>query len=117
MNVDHRQELLEGDPPRITAQVVDWDYKRMHLFQTMYHASKGYLAATNEVLFVHVNTVERRSAPFPDAVQAELAEITTVHEALGVPDGAFRTLGIPAAGHPRGLVITSLLGRAAKAPL
>jgi acyl-CoA thioester hydrolase len=94
MNVDYQREVFEGDPLRITTQMLDWDHKRIHVFHQMYHAAEGYLAATNEVLLVHVCTRERRSAAFPAAAQAELARIAAAHERLGVPEGAFRTLGI-----------------------
>jgi acyl-CoA thioester hydrolase len=94
MNVDYRREVFEGDPLRIETRLLDWDHKRFHVFHEMYHAAEGFLAATNEVLFVHLSMRERRSVPFPDAVQTELARIAAAHERLGVPEGAFRTLGI-----------------------
>ena len=39
------EALFEGAPLRITTQLVDFDAKRMHFIQCMYHAGQGFLAA------------------------------------------------------------------------
>jgi acyl-CoA thioester hydrolase len=94
MNLDYRRELFEGNPLRIATQLLDWDHKRLHIFHQMYHATEGFLAATNEVLFAHVCLAQRRSVPLPESAQAALARVASAHERLGVPEGAFRRLGI-----------------------
>jgi acyl-CoA thioester hydrolase len=94
MNLDYRRELFEGDPLRITTQLLDWDHKRLHIFHKMCHATGDFLAATNEVLFAHVCLEQRRSVPLPETAQAALARVAAAHERLGVPEGAFRRLGI-----------------------
>ncbi|HEY5658867.1 MAG TPA: thioesterase family protein [Myxococcota bacterium] len=94
MNLDYRRELFEGDPLRITTQLLDWDPKRLHIFHQMHHATRGFLAATNEVLFAHVCLTRRRSVPLPEAAQAALARVASAHASLGVPEGAFRRLEI-----------------------
>ena len=94
MNVDYQQELFDKYPIRTTAQLLDWDHKRVHFFHSMYHGSEGYLAATSEVLFVNVHMETRSSAPFSEAIQARTADVAASHAELGVPEGAFRKLGI-----------------------
>jgi len=94
MNVDYLQELYENDPLRITTQLLAWDHKRVHYFHHMYHAKKGFLAATNECLGINVNLESRRSEPFPEPIQAILAEIYEAHQHLPLPAGAGRQLGI-----------------------
>jgi len=94
MNVDYQRELFEGHPIRTTAQLLDWDHKRIHFFHAMYHGTEAYLAATSEVLFVNVCMEQRRSAPFSEEIRARIADVAASHAALGVPPGAFRKLGI-----------------------
>jgi len=94
MNLDYRREVFEGDALRITTQLLDWDHKRMHLFHQMYRGEGPEVAATSEVLLSFVCMKERRSASWPEAIQARLARVAAAHARLGVPEGAFRKLGI-----------------------
>ena len=93
-NLDYIQEVFEGDPIRVTTQVLDFDAKRLHYIHTMYHAEKGFLSATNECLSIHVDLASRKSAPFSDDLQKRLGDLLDAHQKLGVPDRAFRELGI-----------------------
>ena len=94
MNLDYHDEIFEGEALRITTQLLDWDHKRMHLFHRLHRGEAQAAAATSEVLFSFVCMVERRSARWPEAIQAGLARVAAAHAALGVPEGAFRKLGI-----------------------
>jgi acyl-CoA thioester hydrolase len=94
IHVNYLQELLEGDPIRVTFQLLDWDPKRLHFFEHMYHGSEGYLAATSEQLALHVDMANRRTAPFPAAVQTRLAALMTAHAALPRPPQVGRVMGI-----------------------
>lgn len=93
-NLDYVQEVFDGDPIRVTTQVLDYDAKRLHYIHCMYHAEKGFLSATNECLSIHVDMQTRKSAPFSDGLQRTFAEMLEAHSKLGVPDQAFRKLGI-----------------------
>ncbi len=94
MNVDYLQELFEGDPIRVETQLLDWDYKRVHYIHMMYHVEKGYLAATNECLGMHVGYESRKSEPFPDTVQTGLESMLTAHKTIKLPKQVGRKLGI-----------------------
>ena len=94
MNVDYLGEVFAGDSVRIVSRLMDCDYKRLHYFHEMHHATKACLAATNEVLSIHVDMATRHSAPFPPDVQARLAEMKTAHAALPLSPQAGRKLGI-----------------------
>ena len=94
MNVDYMQELFEGDPIRVETKLVDYDHKRVHYIHLMYHAEKGFLAATNECLGMHVGYESRKSEAFPDAVQADLAQMLADHNTLEMPKQVGRKLGI-----------------------
>ena len=92
--VTYQREVLEGDPLRITTQVLDFDHKRAHYFHRMHHAEEGWLAATNELLSLHIDTGKRRSTPFPEDVAARWAEVHAAHAALPRPPEAGRPMGI-----------------------
>ena len=92
--VTYQREVLEGDPLRITTQLLDYDHKRAHYFHRMYHAEEGYLAATNELLSLHIDTRKRRSTPFPDEILARWADVHAGHAALPPPPEAGRAMGI-----------------------
>jgi acyl-CoA thioester hydrolase len=87
------RELHEGDGVHVTSQVVDFDEKRFHIYQEMYHAD-GWLAATGESLGLHIDMSGPRVAPIPDHIQARLQMYKTAHDALGWPDRAGRSIGI-----------------------
>ena len=82
VHVNYLQELVLGDPVKVTFQLLDWDAKRLHFFEEMYHAEKGYLAATSEQLSLHVDMASRRSAEFPDHIQERLARLMADHASL-----------------------------------
>ncbi|MBL4721121.1 MAG: thioesterase family protein [Alphaproteobacteria bacterium] len=94
MNVSYKREVLEGDPLRFTTQLVDADEKRLHFFHQMFHATEGYLAATNEVLSVHVDLDSRRIAPMPDALRQRVDALWRLHRDLPRPEPVGRTMGI-----------------------
>src|SRR5258708_660269 len=72
MHIGYERELKRGDPLRISAQLIDADAKRLHLFHAMYHAESGVCAATIEMLLLHVDLGSRRSAPFPEPQRAAI---------------------------------------------
>jgi acyl-CoA thioester hydrolase len=60
----------------------------------MYHAEKGYLAATSEQMCIHVDMKARRASPFPEATQKKIAALAKAHEGLARPAQAGRVIGI-----------------------
>jgi len=93
-NVRYLQEVKEGDPLRITVQLLDFDAKRAHYFMQMYHADDKFLSATAEQINMHIKFPERRSAPYPDATYAKLESMMADHSKLDSPDGVGAPLGI-----------------------
>jgi acyl-CoA thioester hydrolase len=95
-HVTYHREVREGDPLRFTTQLLGYDAKRLHYFHAMYHATEGYLAATNELMSLHVALVTRRGAPMTGAILARLAAIQQAHEALPRPPQVGRVMGLTA---------------------
>lgn len=93
-NLDFVQEVFDGDPIRVTTQVLDFDHKRLHYIHCMYHAESGFLSATNECLSMHVDMESRKSTPFSQDLQNLFSEMLEAHKKLPQPDRAFRQLGI-----------------------
>ena len=94
MNLDYLGEVFAGERVRIVSRLVDHDHKRIHYFHEMLHEAKGFVAATNELLAMHVDMATRRSAPFPAHVQALLAAMKAAHATLPLPPQLGRKLGI-----------------------
>ena len=93
-HVNYLGELRLGERFRITTQLLGFDDKRIHYFHRMYHAEHGYLAATTELLSVHVDLTIRRVAPMPHDVQAPLGDTMASHRAVGPPAQAGRGIGL-----------------------
>lgn len=94
-HVTWQRELCEGEPYRVTSQILAYDEKRIHQFQRMYHAEVGYLAATAEWLNLHVDLETRRVSPWPDFVLQSLATFTAGQRGLGYPVEAGRKMIVP----------------------
>ena len=93
-HITYDRELLEGDPVRVTSRLLDFDAKRLHYFHEMHHAEQGYLAATNELLGIHIDMGIRRSSPMPDRLLQRLAEVKQAHAALPPAPQVGRRIGI-----------------------
>lgn len=89
------RELRSGQEVRVALRLVNYDDKRMHLFQEMHHAREGWTAATCEQIALHVDMETRRVAPFPDDVLERLALMKAAHGALPAPEGLGRPVNMP----------------------
>jgi acyl-CoA thioester hydrolase len=94
-HITYEREVSEGDPLRVTTQLLAFDAKRLHIFHRMFHAEQDWLAATSEWLNLYVDLNTRRVGTFPDALQQRLSAMQTAHDALGWPEQAGRTIRVP----------------------
>ena len=95
-HVTYHREVRSADPLRFTTLLLGHDAKRIHYIHAMYHARDGYLAATNELMSLHVSAATRRSTPMGDDVLARLAAIQKAHDALPRPPQVGRVMGLTA---------------------
>jgi acyl-CoA thioester hydrolase len=100
MHITYQREVREGDRLRITTQLVDFDAKRMHFIQCMYHAGQGFLAATDEWLIMCVDLRQRKAVAFPEPLREFLAATKRAHAAVPLPPEAGRRINL-ANGRPR----------------
>ena len=87
-HITYQAELKEGDPYRVTTQVLAVDDKRVHQFQSLYHGEDGYLAATAEWLNLHVDLGTRRVSPFPDEIRSAFIAVAKMQHGMPVPPEA-----------------------------
>jgi acyl-CoA thioester hydrolase len=94
MNVTYIREVVEGDPLRFTTQLLEFDDRKFRYFHNMYHAEQGYLAATNELLSLHIDLSTRRVGRMDEGIAGRLQQVFDAHTALPPPPGAGRVLGM-----------------------
>src|SRR5437867_2270582 len=93
-HVTYHREVRAGDPLRFTTLLLAHDDKRIQYFHAMYHGGEGWLAATNELMSLHVGRATRRAAPMASEILARLAAIQRAHDALPRPPQAGRAIGL-----------------------
>src|SRR4051812_42112175 len=91
----YQRELTAGETVRVTIQLIDYDDKRLHLYQEARHAVEGWTAATCENLSLHVDMTTRKVAPFPDDILDNLAVMKVAHASLKPPAALGRIIGVP----------------------
>jgi acyl-CoA thioester hydrolase len=94
MNVDYLNEVFAGETVTEASRLLDFDGKRLHYFHEMLRESAAALAATNEIVALHVGMADRRSAPFPPEVRRRLEAMKAAHAALPPPLRVGRKLGL-----------------------
>ena len=90
------RELHEGDRVICTFQLIDFDAKRFHLFQELWHED-GWLAATGEALTLHVDQSGEmpKVAAMPEKIMTKLAAMKEAQKHLPLPERAGRKIGVP----------------------
>lgn len=92
-HVAYLRELHVNDTVRVTFQLVDFDAKRFHSYQEIWHED-GWLAATGEALTLHVDQSGPRVAPMPRDVLDKVAAVAAAHANLPRPDRVGASIGI-----------------------
>jgi acyl-CoA thioester hydrolase len=96
VHLRYLRELHDDDPVRVTFQLLDYDAKRMHYFQQLFHATESWVAATSENMSVHVDMEAKKTAPFPAEITRCLAKMKAAHAKLPLPEAVGRGVAMPA---------------------
>ncbi len=80
--LDRYAPVQAGDTLGVRYRLLGYSYKRVHSMAFVVNETKQEIAATVELLDSHANLVERRTAPWPDEVAAQLAVLLERHHAL-----------------------------------
>jgi acyl-CoA thioester hydrolase len=94
-HVRYLREIHEDDPVRVTFQLLDFDSKRVHYFQQLFHATEGWMSATSENMTLHVDMTTKKVAPFPETVMRTLGRMKASHARLPRPEAAGRSIAMP----------------------
>jgi acyl-CoA thioester hydrolase len=92
----YERELLLCDRVRVGTQILGMDGKRLHLAHEMFMVASRQRAATQELMYLHVNLSTRRVVPFPDGIRERVAAAAAAHGHLRHPDWAGRRIAMPA---------------------
>jgi acyl-CoA thioester hydrolase len=95
IHVRYLRELNEGDPVRVTFQLLAFDSKRIHYFEQLFHATEGWVSATSENMTLHVDMTAKKVAPFPTSIVRSLARMRAAHSQLPRPEAAGRRIAMP----------------------
>jgi acyl-CoA thioester hydrolase len=98
VHVRYLRELHAGDPVRVTFQLLDYDQKRFHYFEQLFHADEGWVSATSENMVLHVDMAKKKTAPFPEDALRRFALMKSAHARLPRPEAAGRRIAMPAKG-------------------
>ncbi len=88
------REVLEDAPIRIETLVVGADDKRVHVIHRMIEETGDFLAATCELLMLHVDLTTRRAAPFPPEQARAVAAIAERHRDIPRPPQLGRAVAL-----------------------
>ena len=93
IHVCYVRELHQGQKVYAPFHLVDFDEKRLHVYQELHHED-GWLAATSEVLSLHIDMSSPKVAPFPEDVMANIKSMAAEHATLERPARVGRSIGI-----------------------
>ena len=88
------RELTFSQRLHIESLVLGADAKRLRVFHRLFASDDGYLAATMDVMMLHVVQGDDgvRTSPFPDEIARRLRAVAAEHATLGRPKEAGRTV-------------------------
>ena len=91
-HVRYLRELKLEDPVRVAIRLIDYDAKRIHLFEELRHATENWISATSENMTLSVDMTSKKVAPFCDDVLRALERMKAAHAGLPRPHGAGRSV-------------------------
>jgi acyl-CoA thioester hydrolase len=96
VHLRYLRELHSDDTVRVTLQLLDFDSKRLHYFEQLFHAEQGWVAATSENMSLHVDMTSKKTALFPADLAKRLKQMKASHSQLPRPEAAGRRVAMPA---------------------
>lgn len=92
-HICYLQEVSEGEKIIVTAQLIDADSKRLHLFFDMTN-EKGECVATSEQMLMGMDMASGKPAKFPQSVTVHIERIRQQDSELESPKQLGRKIGI-----------------------
>ena len=88
----YERELLVGERVRVATQILGNDSKRLHLAHEMFSLADTQRAATQELMYLHIDLSARRVVPWLPKVHERVAAAAAAHARLPRPDWAGRRI-------------------------
>jgi len=95
MHTVYLQELREGERVRLRTLVLGADEKRLHFLHEMIRFSDNALAATQELLALHVDLRTRRARAFPPSAKHAIAAAVAAHQGQARAGSFGRAIALP----------------------
>jgi acyl-CoA thioester hydrolase len=92
----YERELLVGERVRVATQILGADSKRLHLAHEMFSLGSGERAATQELMYLHIDLSARRVVPWLADVRERVNAAAAAHARLPRPHWAGRRIAMPA---------------------
>lgn len=92
IHINYIRELPPKSPVYVTLQFLALDEKRIRAYLELYHGEDGFLSASCEQLFLHVDMKARKTTPFPDDIRKALENALAAHGSLPWPERAGRAI-------------------------
>ena len=93
-HVCYLREVFLDTPVKVATRFLDVDDKRLHLYSELVHAEEGWVSATSEQMYLHVDMAARKTARWPDDVREKLDGLKAASDRLPKPERAGRRIGI-----------------------
>jgi acyl-CoA thioester hydrolase len=91
----YERELLVGERVRVATQILGADSKRLHLAHEMFSLAGGQRAATQELMYLHIDLSARRVVSWLPEAHERVAAAAIAHSRLPPPDWAGRRIMMP----------------------
>jgi acyl-CoA thioester hydrolase len=92
----YERELLVGERVRVATQILGTDRKRLHLAHEMFSLANEERAATQELVYLHIDLAARRVVPSLPEARERVAAAAAAHARLARPDWTGRRITMPA---------------------
>ena len=92
-HINYLREVKEGARLNFVTHLLNFDFKRIHLFHTMYADSSDQVVATTELMELHVDE-QPRVSNMPEDILGKVREIFQDHSGLEIPYNVGRRINI-----------------------
>lgn len=94
-HVNYLLEVKQDAPIEVRTQLLGADAKRLQVFHQMFRQGSDAPLAVSEQMLLCVDMAQRRSAPFPPEVAAQVAALARAHAQLAAPPYSGRRIALP----------------------
>lgn len=82
-NISYKRELLAGDIVEVKSELLEVGVKSIRFMHQMRNGETGEIAALCEITAVHMDRLQRKSAPFADPIRQSAGRLIAAPETVG----------------------------------